>query len=334
MLPFAIALVATVERAQPASPSDRINETTLAALVWRHSPDVVSARAAIVDAEAAEQRANLYPNPSLLATWGTIPIGRRNPSNVAFGQVPNYTVGASQLFELGKRGPRGEAAREGVAEARFALRDLYRQRFLDVLRAVGEQATAVGRAAVLERLTQSSDETLRLQKVRAAHGDVAGLEVDRLEVEHLRLLSSLGAARAASESAAAGCALLLGGACPRFETLEAALGYLATPAGVNASGAVDAVDAAGAADEQAIARRPDLQMLGATERRAHAEGVLAARHKIPDPTVVASFTRDQFVVAGNQPDSVTLSLALPLPLFDRGQPEAARAVARADLASR
>jgi cobalt-zinc-cadmium efflux system outer membrane protein len=325
MLSLAIALIATVAGQTPgttAGTTDPFDEGTLAAAVWEGSPDVVASRSAVVDAQATEQRSKLLPNPALIATWGTIPVGRRNPTSLGFNDVPNYSFGASQLFEIGKRGPRKSAARAGVDEARLSLRELYRERFLDVLRAIGDQAGAAGRAAVLERLVGDSEETLRLQKLRAARGDVAGLEVDRLEVEHLRLLSSLGEAHSAMEAAASTCALLLGNTCPRLATLDQAIRYLNGPS-------VTVGD-----DAQAIAQRPDLQALAASERRARAEGVLASRQAIPDPTVSASFTHDQFEVSGNQPNSVTLSVALPLPIFDRGQPEAARASARAMLAVR
>ena len=186
----------------------------LAAALWTSSPEVVSARGAVADARAVAERSELLPNPTLTATWGTIPVGRR-PPGVAFGDVPNYSLGASQLFELGKRGPRQAAARAGADEARLFLRELYRGRFLDVLKAIGDESVAAGHTAILERLVEASQGTLTLQKLRAAKGDVAGLEVDRLEVEHLRLLSSLGEARAAMEEAAAACALLLGQSCPR-----------------------------------------------------------------------------------------------------------------------
>ena len=322
MFLLTLALIASVGGWSSETSGDPFDERILAAAIWKDSPDIVAARTTVVDARAVVERARLYPNPSLTATWGTIPIGRRNPAGIPFDQVPNYTLGASQFFEIGKREPRGAAARAGADEARLFLRELFRERFLDVLRAIGEQEIAAGRAAVLERLVKDSEETLRLQKLRASHGDVAGLEVDRLEVEHLRLLSSLGEARAAIEAASATCALLLGDNCPRLTTLEDSLRYLAT--------AVPVDDA----DEGGISRRPDLRALEASERRAQFEGLLAKRQRIPDATLTAAVTHDAFVISGNQPNSVTLSLAMPLPIFDRGQPEAARAAARASLAAR
>src|SRR5689334_17386411 len=130
MVSFAFALVATVagvvsRPVQLPAPSDPLDEQALAAALWSSSLVVVSARGAVADARALAERSELYPNPALTATWGTIPVGRR-PQGVAFSDVPNYSVGVSQFFELGKRGPRQAAARAGADEARLFLRDLYR----------------------------------------------------------------------------------------------------------------------------------------------------------------------------------------------------------------
>lgn len=48
---------------------------------------------------------------------------------------------------------------------------------------------------------------------------------------------------------------------------------------------------------------------------------------MPDVTVRAGYTYDQFVVSGNQRNSLALGLEIPIPAFDRGQSDlmAARA---------
>src|SRR6185436_14848967 len=75
----------------------------------------------------------------------------------------------------------------------------------------------------------------------------------------------------------------------------------------------------------ALASRPDLQALQAERNRLHAELTLAERQSIPDPVATVGFTHDEFVAAGNQPNSLNVSVAIPLPIFDRGQTEAVRA---------
>ena len=301
---------------------DPFDEAGLAAAVWEGTPDVVAARVALIDAETARERSLLLPNPGLTATWGTIPIGERNPKDLPFSQVPNYDLSVGQFVELGKRAPRQAAARAGREEARLALLDVYRNRFLDLLQTLGDQAAATARAAVLRRLIEGSDHTLRLERDRVAKEDLAQMDVDRLQVEHFRLVSSLSDAEAAQEGAAGACARILARECPRFADEDTARRFLARMSPPAPEG-----------DEAALAARPDVQGFAATETRARAELTLAERQKIPDPTVMAGFTHDEFVASGNQGNSLMLSLSLPLPLFDRGQPEIARSNARVALAS-
>jgi cobalt-zinc-cadmium efflux system outer membrane protein len=68
--------------------------------------------------------------------------------------------------------------------------------------------------------------------------------------------------------------------------------------------------------------------LDAEQTRLRADLVLAGRAKIPDPTASVSYMHDQFEIAGNQANSLVLAVSLPLPVFDRGQVESARAKRR------
>jgi cobalt-zinc-cadmium efflux system outer membrane protein len=330
-LPFLIpsllvALAAQTPSPPPSVPAvDPFVEQTIAESLWQHSPQLAQARAELVEGEASRDRSHLLPNPNLGATWSTIPLGERNPPGQPFWSVPNYGIQLGSTFEIGKRGPRQRAAQAGFDAARLDLEDSFRQTFFAVLETLAGQAEAVARLAVLQRLAADGEESLRLQRARAERGDVAGLEVDRLEVEHLRLLSQVQEATGVRDSALAACAQLLGVPCPRFRDEAEARRFLAQAE--RASGA--SADLAGAQ----IAERPDLRALTARERAAEAERVLASRRAIPDPTITVGYTRDQFVVSGNQANSVNLALSIPLPVFDRGQVDEVRARRLRDNAS-
>jgi cobalt-zinc-cadmium efflux system outer membrane protein len=233
---------------------------------------------------------------------------------VTFGEVPNYSVGLSQLFELGKRGPRQRAAEATRDGTQLGVLDVYLHAYFSVLESLADQAAAVARVAVLERLVTDSQESLRLQRARADKGDIAPLEVDRLEVEHSRLSSSLHEAQADREGALINCSGLLGAPCPRFASEDDARRFLAS------HGAGPLAD-----PEAAISARPDIQALRAERARLQAELTLAQRQAIPDPTASVAFVHDQFVAAGNQPNSFNASVSLPLPIFDHGQTDATRA---------
>ncbi len=302
--------------AAATDPSDPFDETTLAADIWRRAPDVAVARQDLADAQAVADRSHLLPNPSLTATVGSLPIGARTPSSgeTTFGEVPNYSVGVGQLFEIGKRRPRQAAAAAARDVAGFGVLDAYRTSFFSLMEIISDQAAAVARLAVLERLVAGSEESLRLQRARASRGDVAGLEVDRLEVEHLRLTSSLREAEGLRQGALGACSRILGRDCPRFTSEEQARGFLGR---VTVPPRTD--------DARLVAQRSDLQGLRAQQTRLQAELALAEKQKIPDPVATLGYTRDQFVKAGNQANSVSVSINIPLPVFDRGQADIKRA---------
>jgi cobalt-zinc-cadmium efflux system outer membrane protein len=313
---LALAALLTLE----TTPVDAFDERALSAAVWRSAPEVLAARRELIDAEAVQARAHLLPNPSLTAAWNTIPVGQRptlDPATgqpVAFGDVPSYSVGISQLIELGKRGPRQQAAAAARAGAQLDALDVYLRAFFSVLEALADQAAQTARLAVLERLIGDAQESLRLQRARADKGDLAPLEVDRLEVEHSRLLSALNDARADREGTLLACDGFLGEPCPRFAGEDEARRFLSRQA-----------SAPGSDPQAALAARPDLQALRAERARLEAELTLAGRQALPDPVASVGFTHDRFLAAGNQPNSLNLSLTFPLPLFDRGQTEATRA---------
>jgi cobalt-zinc-cadmium efflux system outer membrane protein len=316
------ALFLSLDASMPApaaisATTDPFDERTLAAELWSHSPDLILSRQALIEAEAGRERSYVLPNPTLAAAWGTVPIGRRNPPSASFGEVPNYSVGLSEMIELGKRGPRQTAAAAAAKVATLTVDDTYRQSFFALLEALAEQASATARRSVLERLVGDSAESLRLQRERAKRGDVAALEVDRLEVEHLRLLSAAREAEEAQEIAVGACARILGADCPRFAGEDEARRFLFEEHH-------DVPVAASTDDKQAVSGRPDLLALDAEQARLRADLVLSGRAKIPDPTASISYMHDQFEIAGNQANSIVLAVSLPLPVFNRGQVESAR----------
>ncbi len=78
-----------------------------------------------------------------------------------------------------------------------------------------------------------------------------------------------------------------------------------------------------------LAERADLRSLELQRRSALEDATLARHRAIPDPELGVSFTRDWLTVAGDQPYSVTFNVGIPLPFFDTGAHDAAKAAAHA-----
>ena len=89
------------------------------------------------------------------------------------------------------------------------------------------------------------------------------------------------------------------------------------PAGVAAMGAE-------------IEKRPDVLAARLEGAAAESDAVLASRRAIPDPSVRIGYLRDQTQVApltpsGSTANSIQLTLTIPLPIFDHGQHDSAKA---------
>lgn len=300
----------------PADAVGPFDEAALSQALIRRSPDLVAIRQQLTEATAERNRSQLLPNPQVTGSWATIPIGERNPADLGFWQVPNYNLSVGQLFELGKRPYRQQAAKAALDAAKFNAGDLLRSVFFGVLDTFADQAEAVARRSILERLVQESGETLRLQRARADKGDVAAIEVDRLEVEHLRLQSTLTELEAQREAAIAACGRVAGIPCVGFDSADDARRFLRS---------TSETDRAARSDDEALHGRPDARAFGSLAEQASAQETLAKNRKIPDPTVSLGYQHDRFIVSGNQQNSLNLSISVPLPVFDRGQSDAERA---------
>ena len=291
-------------------------------LLWERSPKLEGARAQARAAEAEVERARLLPNPGVDLSWNTIPVGPTNPPGLAdpLLNVPNYAATVSLLLELAKRGPRLTAAEERAAAALEDVRDALQQDYFELLAHAGEIAAAQLRIASLQDLAQDAARLTELQRARTRAGDASGLDADRASLEEEKLVGSLGQERARLQGELRACAEVAGVPCVPFAGAPEAEAFLGR-------------DAAGGAAAP-LEERPDLRSLEHQRAAAAAALQLAHRRAIPDVTLRAGYTYDQFAVSGNQGQSVLLGASLPIPVFDHGQADAAAASAAASAAER
>ena len=321
LLGAASPLVATSGTAQALDVTDYDDEAKLAAALWAHAPEVIDARSAAATAASDLHKARTLPNPQLDFTWGTMPIGTTNPPNLhdPWSNVPNYTVGISELIELGKRGPRAAAAAAQLEQARAQALATLATRFFALLDAIGDIAKNQARAGVLNAQVHAGEDTLVLERARAAKGETAAADLERAELEHMRLVAGRDSARSDLENARGACAAIVAEPCPAFATARDARAYLRHAA---------ASVAPRTWSPELERQRPDIAALDAALQAADEQATLARRRAIPDVTVRAGYTYDTFEAAGNQRQSAALGIQVPLPVFDHGQAdlEAATAV--------
>ncbi len=300
--------------------TDYDDESRLVAALWERAPEVIDARSAAATAASDLHKARTLPNPQLDFTWGTMPIGRTNPQDLhdPWSHVPNYNVGISELIELGKRGPRAAAAAAQLEQAQAQALATLGTRFFALLEAIGDIAKNQARAGVLNAQVHAGDDTIALERARAAKGETAAADLERAELEHMRLVAARDAARSDLETARAACAAIVAAPCPAFPTARAAREYLRR---------VAAATAPRTWLPELERQRPDIAALDAALRAADEQATLARRRAVPDVTLRVGYTYDTFEQAGNQRQSAALGVQVPLPVFDRGQADLETATA-------
>src|ERR1035437_9002305 len=154
------------------------------------NPTLRAGRIGIDEARAQEITANLRPNPDMTTTLDQIAPFSGNPYR-PFGSVLPL-VSASYLHERGgKRELRLESARKGTAVAQSQLADQertllfnLRNSFVQALQQKSVVALATENLAYYDRLLGVSDERFKA-------GDIAQVDLDRLELQRVQFETDL-----------------------------------------------------------------------------------------------------------------------------------------------
>ncbi len=293
------------------------------ALALQRNRDVIAARLEIRSAELDKIAAELYPNPVLSYSIGNLTLGAGNPYNVQNGAPEHpglsqtvHTLGISEIIDVwSKRGARTRAAERGIELKRLEVADALREivhavrsAFADVVREQSERQ--LGRD-----MRDRYAETVRLSRARFNAGEISEAEFRKIELEGLKYQSDVVDADSEYDLARQKLAALLG--------LGSSAG-LPEPLVSEDPPHEDTLPLP-ALVQKALENRPDAR---AVERaRAYAEATLgsAKRDALPDISLGASYTHSEFVVSGDNPNTVGLNVSLPLPIFDRNQANIGRA---------
>ena len=272
-----------------------------------------AARLNIDELKAQEITANLRPNPDFtLSADGT----QITPSNGVWKPFAGTFVspGVSYLFERRhKRGLRLEVARQGTAVGIAQLSDSERTLLFNLRSAfVGVlQAKAVLRLA--QENLERYDKILKVSSDRFEAGDIARIDLDRLELQRLQYESDLQTALVNLRTTKINLLALLDDRRP-----------------------VDSFDVEGTYDfsedilglddyrKSALDARPDLRAAVLSVKQAEASSQLAEADGSTDPTISLWFTHNG---SFNNPDALNTlgaSVSIPLRMFDRNQGEKLR----------
>ncbi len=259
-----------------------------------------------------------FPIPQLGLGAGGFTIGNNNPGQPAqlpLSQTLNVQVGVSELFELGKRGPRKRAAQLRTQEAGEQAVGSLGDRLGDATTALGKLAYVAAKREVIAVNLTDARKLRDTEKSRLDNKDLSPLEYERIELDTDELELELGRAEAEVSSAVAECSVTLGVTCAPTGLDSAAL-----DAGAPLPSALPETKTAIEARPDRVASRLESQALGE-------DANLAAHRAIPDPTLGVAYEFDNY--SGDLGQQFIFSLGIPLPFFDRGDHDAAAARANA-----
>jgi cobalt-zinc-cadmium efflux system outer membrane protein len=267
----------------------------------------------IDELKAQEITANLRPNPDFTLTADGTQI---TPSHGVWQPFAGTFVspGISQLFERRhKRGLRYEAAKEGTAigvakdaDTERTLLFNLRSAFVGIL-----QAKAVLR--VVQENLSYYDHVLKISRDRLEAGDIAQIDLDRLELQRVQYESDLQTAIVNLRTTKINLLALLNDHRP-IDNFDV-------------DGVFDFSPDLLALDDyrsDALKARPDLQAAVLTVKQAETNHKLAEADGSTDPTIGVWFTHNG---SFNNPDALNTlgaSVSIPLRIFDRNQGEKLR----------
>ncbi len=188
-------LVALAVRAMASAP-ERTTPPTLADAVQLALETNPSSRAKQREHEATragETTAALRPNPT--ASYTAEQLG-------SSGVSPQHTVALSQTIETGgKRGRRIESARAATRVSEYELADVRRQVTARVKKAFTDVLTAEATVKLASDNLHNVDELERLNLIRADKGEIAELELLRIQTQRFAFERDLADARQAVQAA-------------------------------------------------------------------------------------------------------------------------------------
>jgi cobalt-zinc-cadmium efflux system outer membrane protein len=323
-LGLAVLVAAVVFGSAPGARAAGMEEAVAIALL--RNRDVIAARLDINAAELDVVAARIYPNPQVQYNLGNLVLGAPNPQNQGmpgvppvesgfFGQ-PVQSIGVSEVVDVwAKRSTHIRQANRGVEHRRLVVEDALREivfavrsAFADVLREQSERQLA-------HDFADRYRETIRVSQARYKAGDISEADLRKIELEGLKYQNDVIDADMQLDVARGKLAALL--ALPSGRDLPGE--RLVEPEGERPRFEVGTLTA------RALEHRPDLRAAGAARTLAESEIEAARRDAYPDINLGVTYTHSSFQVSGDNPNTLALTLSLPLPVFDRNQANIGRA---------
>jgi cobalt-zinc-cadmium efflux system outer membrane protein len=299
--------IATEPQNQAPTMTRPITLSDAVQIFLQHNLQLVAARYDIDTADAEKLTARLRPNPELDISFEDLPVNLRGP----FITEQTYNYGISQTFELGgKRSKRIDAANANADLARGQFEMAVWQLTNDLKRKFYTVVLAQSLLNLARENQKTFDETIKFTSELVQVGEIAGLDLKRLEVEKLKFDTDVANSERDYQVALRDLRVTLGG---DYQTMDIAV-----------NGALDYqpyVFSLADLRDKSLGARPDLKAARLSERAADASIRLPNAQRIPNVNLGAGVAQ---VPSGTS--TYTFGVGISLPIHDRNQGERAKAL--------
>lgn len=262
----------------------------------KNHPRLAEAEAEHEAAKARAQAAGKFPNPEAIARMESAPFSSGTTSQA------EYLAGVSQAIPLGGRLSAARKAEKAVAET--GAQELALARF-ELIRTVRNAfATALFSSEVFNVQTNAASslkELVRVTEARVQAGDVAALDLARIQAEEAQHRLELKEAARLQHEAFDELATAMGNFRMEIQSLSGSLPETLQIASINA--------AVFGADHPAMA-------VTASEVEAQRARVKQARaERVPDVNLELVYRR----IESSRTDAFDVGVRIPIPVFDRNK---------------
>ena len=277
------------------------------------NPTLLADRLNIDESKAEEITANLRPNPTFSLTADGTQIA---PDHGVWQPFAGTFISPGISFEIERRRKRHlrlESAQKATVIAEFSHADVERGLLFNLRSAF----VTILQAKAARQLAQDDldywDKVLDISRTRFSAGDIAQIDLDRLELQRAQYESDLQTAEEALENAKIQMLALLNDRVPldQFDVV----------------GPYDFNDQLPSRDEvrkTALDTRPDLKAAFTAVDKARADHTLAVANGSTDPTLSLWYTHNGSYNNPAATNTLGISINIPLRIFDRNQGEKLR----------
>ncbi len=316
MIPLLFVLALGTPRV-PAQDSDIPSRLTLEdaiLLAIARNPNLAAAKYEIQALEGDKIAAAKRPNPAFSLQFEDLPISA-HPG--PFFDVQEITSRVDYEIEMGgRRKLRTKAAAEALEVQRLAYQDRIRLMRLEVQRAFYRTILAKSNLEASALILDQAERMISLNRIRFQQGDISALDLNRIEVEKLKLQDDVFQAELALRNAKSSL-LVLVNARDLSQEVEA-IGALPVSDFDSEPGLPPPVPL----DEliqMALRQRPDLAARQHETRRADAETLLQRAIRSPNITIGGGYKRNL------TDNAYVFGVTIPLNIFNRNDGEILRA---------